>query len=365
MSVPPAVRAIMRKYNKAAPGTIILGSEIAQPVRETITTGCLSYDAALGGGWVVGHWAEIYGWESSGKTWLAAQTIAANQKRDPNFFTVWVATETFHEPYMEMWGVDLDRVAVINDYHMEVILQEVLDLVKTKAVDLTVIDSIPGLSPERTVDDDMEAYQPGHKAARLAQFFEKCNGALKRNLTEIDERPCTGLALNQQRYKIGVSKYEDPVTTPGGAAKNFWFFQRVKVTRTEWLKNTKQVPIGQTVKIMGHKNKYSPPRRTGQVDIYFADGKGFRAGQIDVTKDIISAAIAYDVISREGKMKYLFGEEQWNGRPNLEKALKAEPKLRGRIKRATINAATKPLPAPTQAHTVKRAPARRRGSAKR
>jgi hypothetical protein len=96
--------------------------------------------------------------------------------------------------------------------------------------------------------------------------------------------------------------------------------------------------------------------------MYFADGAGFKAGEIDTVKDVISAAVAYDVISKDGA-KYRFGEEQWHGRPKLEAALKAEPKLRGRIKRATLNAATNPLPAPVQAHTVKRAPTRRRARA--
>ena len=351
----------MRRINKANPGAVVLGSQIHQPLRETITTGSLNLDAALGGGWATNHWAELIGFESSGKTFLALKTIAANQKLNPKFMTLWVATEDFHEPYAQMWGVDLDRVLVYNEILMETILEHVLKFLETKAVDLIVIDSLPGLVPEREDENSMDAWQPGLKAVLTGKFFRKSNKSIKRSLTDVNERPCTGLVINQWRSQIGVTR-GDPRTTPGGWEKNFWFFQRVDIRRTEWLKNTKQLPIGQTIKVTNVKNKYSAPRRSGEVDMYFADGAGFKAGEIDTVKDVISAAVAYDVISKDGA-KYRFGEEQWHGRPKLEAALKAEPKLRGRIKRATLNAATNPLPAPVQAHTVKRAPTRRRARA--
>lgn len=341
----PKVRALMRSIEKKHPGTIVLGSDINRPMRETITTGSLSFDAALGGGWATNHWAEIIGHESSGKTMLALRTVAANQRRDPNWMTYWVASEDFHEPYARMWGVDMDRVIRDNDTSMEDVGQRVIEAIETKGIDLVVIDSLVGLQPDREIEDEVGASQMGRKALLVGQFLRKANKAMKRSLLDPDERPCTGLIVNQWRTDLGV-RFGDPRTAPGGKEKNFWCFQRVDVRRVEWIKNTKQLPVGHRVKIIGIKNKYAPPRRFGELDAYFAPGKGFRAGQIDTIKDYVSAALTFEVVVKDGG-SYVFGETRWRGRPGFEAALK-DPKLRAQIKKAVLSAAAEPLEAPKQ-----------------
>jgi recombination protein RecA len=338
----PNVRAVIQKINKKhGHGTVILGSDISQAVHPTITSGSLSFDAALGGGWATNHWIEVIGHESAGKTAIVYKAIAANQKRDPNWTVVWFATEDFVEEYAEMWGCDLSRIILQESNTMEVVYESAIEFLETKGIDCIVIDSLPAMVPAREEAGTMEDFQPGLGAFLTGKFFRMSNPSMKRSMTE-PERPCTGFVINQWREKIGG--YGDPRITPGGKGKNFFFFQRVDIKREEFIKNSKQEPIGQTIKLTVIKNKLGRPRRTGTVDAYVSRGNGFNAGDYDVVKDVISAALAYDVISRPKKGYYAFGEEQWYGRPRLEEAIDEDPKLRGRVKRAVLTAAAKPLP---------------------
>lgn len=334
----------MAKINKkSGAGTVILGSEIFQPLRETITSGSLSLDVALGGGWATNHWIEIVGHESVGKTLIVLKTIAANQKLNPNFTTVWFATEDFVDSYASMLGVDLSRIIVENENTMEAVYEHTIEFLDTRAIDCVVIDSYPGLVPAREEDATMEDNQPMLAAFLTGKFFRKSNPSMKRSLTE-DERPVTGFVINQWREKM--TTYGDPRTTPGGKAKNFFYFQRVDVRRKEFIKNTKSEPIGQVIEIVNLKNKYARPGRVGQIDAYISTGKGFKAGDYDTVKDVVSAAIAYDVIKREGARNYSFGGQTWAGRPKLDAAIKSDAKLRGRVRRAVMTATSAPLPAP-------------------
>jgi recombination protein RecA len=322
-------------------GAILLGSQIVPPLRPTITTGSLSLDAALGGGWATNHWAEIAGWESAGKTFLVLKTIAANQRLDPNWMTLWVATEDFSETYAEMLGVDIDRVIVYNENIMERVYDKCIQFLQTKGVDCIVIDSLPFLVSGREDEGDMDETQPGYPALLTGKFFRKSMGSIKRRLDLAEERNCTGLIINGWRDKF--VKYGDPRTTPGGKGKNFVFFQRVDLSRVEWITDTKSKPVGQTMKLKNIKNKFARPGLTGEVDAYVVDHRNHKAGTFDVTKDIVSAAMAYGVFVKQGS-HYLFEGDKWYGRPNVEKALKADAKLRGRVKRAVLTAAAAPMP---------------------
>lgn len=350
MAIDPSVRAVINRINKQeGEGTVILGSQIVAPLRPTITSGSLSLDAALGGGWATNHWAEIVGHESVGKTFLVLKTIAANQRRDPNWTTVWFATEDFSEDYAQMLGVDIDRVIVENENIMENVFDHCIQFLKTKSVDCIVIDSLPFLVSGREDDGTMEDFQPGHAAVLTGKFFRKSMSSIKRRLDVADERTCTGFVINGWREKIGV-RYGDPRTTPGGKGKNFVFFQRVDLSRSEWITNTKNQPVGQVIKIRNIKNKIARPGLIGQVDAYVADYRGHKAGTFDTAKDVTSAAIAYEVITKN-KSHYIFGEEQWYGRPKLEEAVTTDAKLRGRIRKAVLAASAAPMP-PTEEKAV-------------
>lgn len=318
-------------------------------VREVITIGTSTKTLVADG--LLSH-------NSAGKSFLVLKTIAANQRLDPNWTTLWVATEDFSETYAEMLGVDIDRVIVYNENIMERVYDKCIQFLQTKGVDCIVIDSLPFLVSGREDEGDMDETQPGYPALLTGKFFRKSMGSIKRRLDLAEERNCTGLIVNGWRDRF--VKYGDPRITPGGKGKNFVFFQRVDLSRTEWITNTRSEPVGQTMKLKNIKNKYARPGLTGEVDAYVVDYRNHRAGTFDITKDIVSAAMSYEVFEKQGA-HYFFGEEKWYGRPNVEKALKVDAKLRGRVKRAVLAAAASPLPPTEQARkkTVAKRPAKK------
>jgi recombination protein RecA len=327
----------MAKINKKlGQDTLLLGSEIVVPEHETITSGSLNIDVALGGGWAVNHFIEIIGHESAGKTLLVLKTIAANQAIDPNWTTVWFAAEDFVEEYATMLGVDTSRVIVENETAMETVYEHTMDFLKTHGVDCVVIDSLPALVPLREEKGTMEDFQPGTGAILTNKFFRMSNQYMKRSLTSPD-RPVTCFVINQWRSKIGG--YGDPRTTNGGQGKNYACFQRVDIRRDEWIKNTRDQPIGQALKVTNIKNKYAPPHRIGTVDVYFAKGRGFEAGQYDLGKDAVSAGLAYHVIKLGGST-YTFRDYKWRGRIALEEAIAEDPELRDELREAVLYATT-------------------------
>ena len=353
MSLDPAVRAVIQKINKKqGAGTVILGSEIAEPLRETITSGSLNMDVALGGGWATNHWIEIIGHESAGKTMTVLKTIAANQRLDKDWTVVWFATEDFSESYAELLGVDLSRVIIENENTMETVYEHAKEFLDTRAIDCIVIDSLPGLVPAREENATMEDFQPGLAAFLTGKFFRMSNPSMKRSLTE-PERPCTGFIINQWRNKI--TSYGDPRTTPGGMAKNFFFYQRVEVKRDEWIDNTRGDHCGLTIKMTNIKNKLARPGRIGMIDAYFAKGNGFNAGDYDLVKDAVSAGIAYDVITRPDRLHYEFDGQSWAGRPKMDAAIKDDEALQIRLRKAVMTAASSPLPPTEDSSDVKKA----------
>jgi len=235
---------------KMGENTIVLGSDIRDDVMGRITTGSVAVDVALGGGWPINQWHEIVGEASNGKTALALKTIAANQKRDPEFTTVWVAAEQWVPGYAEMCGVDSSRVYVISTNLMEEAYEAVIQITESKSVDCIVIDSLPALVPSSENDKEMEESTVGRSALLTNKFFRKVGKASKRSLVD-PERPFIGLMINQWRSKIGVM-YGDPRTTPGGLGKDYAFFTRIEVKRDDWIETgtgQEKRRIGQTIKV--------------------------------------------------------------------------------------------------------------------
>lgn len=334
VGVNPAVKAVMANIRKKyGDHTVLLGSDIV-PNMDTITTGSLSFDAAMGGGWATNHWNEIIGQASAGKTMVVLKTIAANQRENPKFTTVWFAAEDFHEPYARMLGVDLSRVIVVEENLMQAVYESAIKFVDTREIDMVVIDSYPALTTERELKGTMDDFQPGEAAVLTGKFLRKSNNVMKAPL-DGHGRDLTGIIVNQWRQKIGG--YGNPRTSPGGEAKNFFYFQRAEVRRDEWIDNTKGEHIGQTIKLSNLKNKLSPPGRMGMVDAYFDKGNGFSAGDYDVTKDIISAAITYEVIEKTGTKRYVFGDREWrNGRPGMEADITEDTTLQSEVREAVL-----------------------------
>lgn len=326
MSLQKLLVSLNKKYGE---GTVVLASEVETPVR--LTSGSLSLDVILGGGWPANQWHEIIGEASNGKTALALKTIAANQKRDPEFTTVWVAAEEWVPEYAEMCGVDTKRVHVFTSNVMEVALSAVLEFIETQEVDCVVIDSLPALVPAAEDEKEMDEFTVGRGAMLMGKFFRKMEKAGKRSLLG-GERPFIGLIINQWRSKIGVM-YGDPRTTPGGEAKNYFFFTRIEVKRDEWIEvgtGQEKRKVGQTIKFQTRKNKSAPPGQTAFVDFYFDEGGVPEKGDYDTAKEIVSLAILNKIVTRAGAY-YRYNERQWQGADALLNAIREELDLQDQL----------------------------------
>ena len=325
----PELLKIVAKLNKKfGAETVVLGTDIRDDVVSRMTTGSLALDVALGGGWPTNQWNEIVGEASNGKTAIALKTIAANQARDPEFTTVWVAAEQWVPSYAEMCGVDLSRVLVVSTNIMEEAYEAVIEVVQTKAVDCIVIDSLPALVPITEDEKNMDEATVGRGALLTGKFFRKVGKASKRSLVE-NERPFIGLMINQYRMKIGVM-YGDPKTTPGGEAKNYSFFTRVEVKRDEWIEHgtgQEKRRVGQTIRVRTLKNKTAPPSQTAYLDFYFSDGGKCDAGEYDFAKEIVALGIIYKVISRAGAY-YSYRDQKWQGADALVASIREEVDLK-------------------------------------
>lgn len=328
---------VLQKINKSfGEGTIVLGSEIIEP-SAPFTTGSLSLDVALGGGWPANQWHEVIGEASNGKTAIALKTIAANQKRDPEFTTVWVAAEHWVPSYAELCGVDVSRVYVINTNIMEEAYEAVIKVVESKSVDCVVIDSLPALVPTTEDEKEMEESTVGRSALLTNKFFRKVGKASKRSLVE-RERPFIGIMINQWRSKIGVM-YGDPRTTPGGLGKDYAFFTRVDVRRDAWIEagsGQEKEKVGQTIKFQTRKNKSAPPQQVAVVDFYFANGGEIPAGDFDFGKEIVAMGILNKVITRAGAY-YRYQDRQWQGQDALVASIREELDLRESLEKEVLD----------------------------
>jgi len=321
------LKAIAKLNKKFGVDTIILGEDIRDDTVGRMTTGSLALDVVLGGGFPTNQWHEIVGEASNGKTAVALKTVAANQQRDPNFTTVWVAAEQWVPSYAEMCGVDLSRIYVISTNIMEEAYEAVIELVGTKEVDCVVIDSLPALVPMAEDEKNMDEATVGRGALLTGKFFRKVGKASKRSLTEF-ERPFIGIVINQYRMKIGVM-YGDPRTTPGGEAKNYAFFTRIEVKRDDWLEvgtGQEKKRVGQTIKIRTLKNKSAPPSQVAYLDFYFDNGNCF-AGEYDFAKEIVALGIINKIITRAGAY-YSYKDQKWQGAEAVVNAIREDLDLK-------------------------------------
>jgi recombination protein RecA len=331
------VKLITGLNKKMGDGTVVLGSDIRDDVMGRITTGSLALDVALGGGWPVNQWHEIIGEASNGKTALALKTIAANQKRDPEFTTVWVAAEQWVPGYAEMCGVDSSRVYVVSTNVMEEAYEAVIQITDSKAVDCIVIDSLPALVPSSEDEKEMEESTVGRSALLTNKFFRKVGKASKRSLID-PERPFIGIMINQWRSKIGVM-YGDPRTTPGGLGKDYAFFTRCEVRRDEWIEagtGQEKRRIGQSIKVRVLKNKSAPPSQVAVVDFYFSEGGDVPAGDFDFAKEILAIGKLNKVIARAGAY-YRYADRQWQGEDAMLTAIRGEIDLREALERDVLD----------------------------
>jgi recombination protein RecA len=342
-------QAIAAKINKEyGPGAITTASDMIIPTR--FTSGSLGLDVSLGGGWPGNQWVEVYGPENNGKTAITLKTLAANQALDPNFFTLWVASEHYDLDQATALGVDTDRVQVLSTRDMVMAYDVTLEYLRERAADMVVIDSYPALIAPDEDDKGMGEYTQAEGAKMTNKFFRKVGKAGLRNPLDRGDRPWLGVFINQPREKIGGwSPTGQPVeTTPGGRGKNFAFYTRLQVRRAEWLEigpKGAKTKVGQVIRTRAIKNKGGPPERVASLDFYFTDavkdGVQFKRGDYDLAKDVLTMAVLFDVIKRGGAW-YRYGEQKWNGLPNLLDDVRGNTDLMSEIAAKTREAASRP-----------------------
>ncbi|WP_414578213.1 recombinase RecA [Anabaena sp. CCY 9402-a] len=304
---------IERSFGKGA--IMRLGDATRMRV-ETISTGALTLDLALGGGLPKGRVIEIYGPESSGKTTVALHAIAEVQKEGG--IAAFVDAEHALDPtYAAALGVDIHNLLVSQPDTGEAGLEIVDQLVRSAAVDIVVIDSVAALVPRAEIEGDMGDAHVGLQARLMSQALRKITG-------NIGKSGCTVIFINQLRQKIGVT-YGSPETTTGGNALKFYASVRLDIRRIQTLKKGTD-EFGNRVKVKVAKNKVAPPFRIAEFDIIF--GKG-----ISTIGCLVDLAEETGILVRKGAWYSYNGDNISQGRDNAIKYLEEKPDFSEQIKK--------------------------------
>lgn len=299
---------IERNFGK---GSIMRLGDATQMRLETVSSGALTLDLALGGGLPKGRIVEIYGPESSGKTTLALHAIAEVQKAGG--VAAFVDAEHALDPtYSAALGVDINNLLVAQPDTGESALEIVDQLVRSSAVDVVVIDSVAALVPRAEIEGEMGDNQVGLQARLMSKALRKVAGNIGRS-------GCVVIFLNQLRQKIGVT-YGSPEVTTGGTALKFYASVRLDIRRIQTLKKGSEGEYGIRAKVKVAKNKVAAPFRIAEFDIIF--GKG-----ISRMGCVLDLAEQTEVINRKGAWYSYGGENIAQGRDNAVKYLEDNPDL--------------------------------------
>lgn len=276
---------------------------------ETISTGSLALDLALGaGGLPMGRIVEIFGPESSGKTTLTLEVIAAAQREGKT--CAFIDAEHALDPiYAKKLGVDIDQLLVSQPDTGEQALEIADALARSGAVDILVIDSVAALTPKAEIEGEMGDSHMGLQARMLSQAMRKLTGNLKQS-------NCMAIFINQIRMKIGVM-FGNPETTTGGNALKFYASVRLDIRRTGSVKDGEEV-IGNETRIKVVKNKIAAPFKQADTQILY--GQGFNRNG-----ELIDLGVKYKLIEKAGAWYSYQGEKIGQGKTNVSKYLTENP----------------------------------------
>ena len=304
-----AIAKLEKDFGK---GTVMkLGDPGARAAVETVPTGCLSLDLALGlGGVPKGRVIEIYGPESSGKTTVALHMISEVQKRGG--IAGFIDAEHALDPvYAKNIGVDIDELYISQPDSGDQALEIAETMVRSGAVDIIVVDSVAALVPRQEIEGDMGDSHVGLQARLMSQ-------ALRKLTPVISKSNCIVIFINQLREKVGVM-FGNPETTTGGRALKFYASVRMDVRRIETLKQSGEM-VGNRTRVKIVKNKIAPPFKEAEFDIMF--GKG-----ISKSGDILDLATGIDLVKKSGAWYAYEGEKIGQGRENAKIYLETHPEL--------------------------------------
>ncbi|MBQ6025138.1 MAG: recombinase RecA [Lachnospiraceae bacterium] len=310
-----ALAQIEKNFGKGS--VMKLGDKSAHMNIETVSTGCLSLDLALGlGGVPKGRIIEIYGPESSGKTTVALHMVAEVQKR--NGIAGFIDAEHALDPvYAKNIGVDIDNLYISQPDNGEQALEIAETMVRSGAVDIIIIDSVAALVPKAEIEGDMGDSHVGLQARLMSQALRKLTGVVSRT-------NCIVVFINQLREKVGVM-FGNPETTTGGRALKFYSSVRMDVRRIDSIKSAGEV-IGNRTRVKVVKNKIAPPFKEAEFDIIY--GKG-----ISKIGDIIDLAANDNIIVKSGSWFSYNGEKIGQGRDNTKQFLAEHPEIADEIEK--------------------------------
>ena len=304
-----AIAKLEKDFGK---GTVMrLGDPSAQVAVETIPTGSLSLDLALGlGGVPKGRIVEIYGPESSGKTTVALHMIAEVQKRGG--IAGFIDAEHALDPvYAKNIGVDIDELYISQPDSGDQALEIAETMVRSGAVDIIVIDSVAALVPKQEIEGDMGDSHVGLQARLMSQ-------ALRKLTPVISKSNCVVIFINQLREKVGVM-FGNPETTTGGRALKFYASVRMDVRRIETLKQSGEM-VGNRTRIKIVKNKIAPPFKEAEFDIMFGEG-------ISKMSELIDVGVKLGIVQKSGAW-FNYGDIRLGqGRDNAKQFLKDNPEI--------------------------------------
>lgn len=310
-----ALAQIEKQFGKGS--VMKLGDSSANMNIETVPTGSLSLDIALGlGGVPKGRIVEIYGPESSGKTTVALHMVAEVQKRGG--IAGFIDAEHALDPvYARNIGVDIDNLYISQPDNGEQALEITETMVRSGAVDIIIVDSVAALVPKAEIDGDMGDSHVGLQARLMSQALRKLTGVISKS-------NCSVIFINQLREKVGIM-FGNPETTTGGRALKFYSSIRMDVRRIEALKQGGEV-IGNRTRVKVVKNKVAPPFREAEFDIMF--GKG-----ISQEGDILDLAANNNIINKSGAWYAYEGAKIGQGRENAKNYLREHPEMMAEVER--------------------------------